>query len=46
VGRSDLVELIEKLFIEKRSFLFKIENPGTFKSAVLLCYTFYIDNFY
>lgn len=46
VGRGELVEIVEKLLVRRKEFFFSVERTGMFKSAVLLTYSYYVDNFY
>ena len=45
-GRQEITKLVEELFVSQWDFFFKEENPGTLKSAVALCYSYYVDDFY
>lgn len=46
IGRQELVVMMEELFVSRKNFLLSPNNNGMLKSAILLAYTYYVDNFY
>ncbi len=41
-----MVEMVEGLLFRRKNFFFSQERTGMFKSAVMLTYSYYVDNFY
>lgn len=46
IGREELVGTVEGLLVSRREFFFSAGRSGMFKAAVLLTYSYYVDNFY
>lgn len=46
IGRQDLVIMLQNLLVSRKSFFFDKNSNGMFKAAVLLTYSYYVDNFY
>lgn len=38
--------MMEELFVSRKNFFFNPSNNGMLKAAILLAYTYYVDNFY